>query len=89
MVSGKSHALFVIIYLLALLTKTTGAAQAQIVGGTIVKTITLGIVSERPSEKIEQYNRLSNMWLKNSPQHLTLRSSCCCSNSFGNCKAPQ
>src|SRR6266480_3933933 len=56
MVSGKSDALFAIIYLLTVLTKTTGAAQAQTVGGTIVKTITLGIVSERPSEKIEQYN---------------------------------
>jgi phosphonate transport system substrate-binding protein len=55
MVSGKSHALFAIIYLLTLLTKTTGTAQAQTVDGTIVKTITLGVVSEKPEERIQEY----------------------------------
>jgi phosphonate transport system substrate-binding protein len=57
MVSGKSHSLvvFAITYLLALLTETTGAAQAQTVGGTIVKTISLGVVSEKPEERIQEY----------------------------------
>jgi phosphonate transport system substrate-binding protein len=55
MVSGKSHALFAIIYLLTLLTNPTGAAQAQIVGGTVVKTITLGVISEKPGERIREY----------------------------------
>jgi phosphonate transport system substrate-binding protein len=55
MMSGKTLLVFAVIYLLTLLTKTTGAAQAQTVGGTIVKTITLGVISEKPRERIKEY----------------------------------
>jgi phosphonate transport system substrate-binding protein len=47
--------LFVVLSLMTLLTNTAGAAQSQIVGEPIVNTVTLGIVSEQPGRRMQDY----------------------------------
>jgi phosphonate transport system substrate-binding protein len=57
MVRRKHYLLlvFAIITLLNFLSNQTGASQPQVVAGTTVKTISLGIVSEKPRERIKEF----------------------------------
>lgn len=50
----RKHQLFLIFALIHLL-NFTGASQPQLLAGTTVKRISLGIVSETPGERIKEY----------------------------------